>query len=77
MLSSFRARSKSNLREASRVLSPTGKMLFITDDPPEQRTALLEAALGEDFRVIWRALEPEEASDNTWEYYVYTCTRRP
>ena len=63
------------LMEAIRLLKDDGKMIFITDDPPEQRMELLKEALGGEFRVTWRPLDGAEVGDATWSYFIYTAER--
>lgn len=58
--------------ETDRVLRPGGKLLFITDDPPEQRLEVLHACLPH-FQHSFRAMDDVRED---WSYYLYTSARR-
>ena len=58
--------------ETDRVLRPGGKLLFITDDPPEQRLEVLHACLPH-FQHSFRTLDDIRED---WSYYLYTSARR-
>ena len=65
-------------REAARCCR--GEMHFITDDPPEQRTELLHAALPGRWEVVSTLIdleaEGEEAhASHEREYFCYTARR--
>jgi hypothetical protein len=64
------------LHGISRVLKPKGKLIFITDDPPEQRMEVLQGALEEGFRVTARSLDETEAGSANWTYFMYVCTAK-
>jgi len=59
--------------EMDRVLTPRGRLLFITDEVPEQRVDLLRACLPA-FAHTFRSMDDVRED---WEYYVYKSQRSP